>query len=782
MKLNRPMKMLGPVDTAFLHSETPEAPMNIGAISIFEGRIEFEQFVRLVDSRLHRTPVYRQRVVQPPLNLGPPVWLYDPDFYIENHIFQLKLEAPHTEEQLRELAGHLISSTLDRSKPLWEVYVVEGLDGDRTAIIFKIHHCMVDGLAAVDLFTMLFDLTPEIQPAGRKPIYDPPYLPSRADLILETAIKDIPHKLNMLRKLGGDLAFMGSVLGDKEKRRKALVGLANIINDNISPIKKLAINGSNSGRQQVAWVEFSLAEVRAIKSSRGASVNDVMLAVLGGAIERYTRDYPTSASQNFVRVLVPVNMRMEKERNDYGNRISVLPVDVPFGKASPLDRLEAITHYTTMLKESSLSNSLDVVLTVPALAPSIAQPLVWRAAPLAFSLLAHTWCTNVAGPQIPVYMLGHKLLHSYGFFPLNPSMGLACVVMSYNQRITMTLIADTAIVPDVTEVADHLRDSYLALRRAAKVQEIEPITLTPSRAEPRAESGPKAADQEPASKPATHAETPPASAPHAESSPEPGPKAVATAEADASTETESEAATETAATASSSNNHRDEPVGPPVSERVEEPVEEPVSAGIDEDTVPSASVADTAESDTDEESTAEVTISRSPEDEVEPVADAAPVDDEELEAEPEPESEPAADQPQGKPALFSDEWAKAYADVLNDSQDYYRASTKWTAGPLAFVMRASPKHGFTRDSAVFLDLHRGKCREAKSMPPGAAAQQASFVIEGDYEVWMKVLSGQAQPLPMIVRGKLRLKKGSITRLLPFTQSSQELLRCAQTIS
>ncbi|MFW5696771.1 MAG: wax ester/triacylglycerol synthase domain-containing protein, partial [Phototrophicaceae bacterium] len=633
---------------------------------------------------------------------------------------RLQLEAPADDEQLRELAGHLISSMLDRRKPLWEVYLVEGLTGNRTAIIFKIHHCMVDGLAAVDLFTMLFDLTPETEPAPRKPIYDPPNLPSRADLILETAIRDIPHKFNMLRKLGGDLSPMGNVLGDKEKRRKALIGMANIINDNITPIKKLAINGSNSGRQQVAWVEFSLAEVRAIKSGRGASVNDVMLSVLGAAIERYTRDYPTNASQNFVRVLVPVNMRLEKERNDHGNRISVLPVDVPFGSTSPLDRLEAVQQYTTMLKESSLSNSLDVMLTVPALAPAITQPLVWRTAPLAFSLLAHTWCTNVAGPQIPVYVLGHQMLHSYGFFPLNPSMGLACVVMSYNQRITMTLIADSAIVADVSEISEHLQSAYLALRRAAKVQEIEPIALTPSRAEPHTQ--------------------PAASAP--------------------------------AQVTHSNNNHRDEPVA----EAVRQPVEEPVGEPVEEPVTEAVANADDVANETDEEPTAEVTAQ--PVDEIsdEPEPEATP------DPEPEPESAPIEDKPQGKPVLFSEAWAQAYAEALNNSQDYYRASTKWTAGPLTFIMRASPKHGIRTDSAVFLDLYRGKCREAKAMPPGPATQQASFVIEGDYEVWMKVLSGQAQPLPMIVRGKLRLKKGSMTKLLPFTQSSQELIRCAQAIS
>ena len=632
-------RILGPVDTAFLYVETPSCPMNIGSVSIFEGKVDFKDVLKTVDNRIHRAPIYQQKVIQAPLKMGQPTWVFDPNFHIENHIFKTIIEPPGTEEQLRMLVGHLLSSMLNRSKPLWEIHMIEGLEDDRTAFFFKVHHCMVDGLAAVELFTLLFDLTPDVMPFEKKPLYDPPPIPETNELIIDSIKRDIPHKWNLLKKLGQDLTTVSSSLFDKEQRRKTLYGAVNLINDNLRPIKKLPINGKNSGLQELAWAEFSLAEIRAIKSNRGASINDIMLTILTGAVERYIADVDPGNQQKFFRLLVPVSMRIEKEREDYGNRISVLPIDVPFGIKNPLDQLEAVTQYTKVMKESSLSIGLDMLLTLPSLAPSFVQPLIWGAAPIAFQILAHTWCTNVAGPMIPVYFHGHKLLKNYGFFPLNPSMGLACVIVSYNQRISMTLVSDKAIVPDIRQIQQYLHEAYTALRTAAKVQPIEPIDI---------EREPKKVIVQP-----------------------------------------------------------------------------------------------------------------------------------EPEAEPQPEvKEPE----EGTPKLFSERWAKAYMEVLNKSQAYYEASTKWTAGSLAMVMEASPQNDFPQAAAVLLDLHQGKCRAAKSVTINQAHREATFVLEGDYENWMKVLRGEAQPLAMIIRRKLKLKKGSIARLMPFTQSAQELIKCAQVIT
>jgi putative sterol carrier protein len=423
------------------------------------------------------------------------------------------------------------------------------------------------------------------------------------------------------------------------------------------PIRRLPINGKNSGRQALAWTEFSLAEVRAIKSGRNASVNDVMLTILSTAIMNYLQELGTDfEAQNFLRVLVPVSMRMEEEKEDFGNRISVITVDIPFNIKNPLDRLDAVANYSKFMKESSLSVGLDLILTLPSLLPSPAQPLVWGIAPVAFSVIAHTWCTNVSGPQIPVYLLGHELKHSYGYFPLNPTFGMACVIMSYNQRISMTLVADVGIIPDIRDIKKQLDRAFLDLRSAAKVQPIEPIVI---------ERTPK---------------------------------------------------------------NMPEPV-----------TNNPISV--------SGLVIETSENGNGTTS--------QPMDEMPTVSK--------------------------RLQLFSDDWAKAYMQVLNNSKAYHDASTGWTAGALAMIMKASPANGYPKDCAVILDLHKGKCRDARALTIDEAMHEASYVIEGNYGSWMKVLSGQAQPLGMIMRGQLRLKKGGLPGLLPYTKSAQELIKCAQDI-
>jgi diacylglycerol O-acyltransferase / wax synthase len=768
--------IFGPVDTAFYYVDGPATPMNIGALTIFEGKILFDDFVHLVEIRIQQAPLYMQRVIQAPLHLGPPTWVLDPDFFVENHVFQTTLDAPGTDEQLRKLAGHLMSGMLDRSKPLWEAHLIEGLEGNRSAVFFKVHHCMVDGLAAVELFKLMLDPSPDMPPAPSKPPvrYHPPELPDWSGMIVNSVMRDVPHKLGVLQKMGSDMLFLGGVFADKDKRRKALVGVANLINDNIQPIKKLIINGKNTGKMTMAWSEFSLNEVHSIRAACKASVNDVMLTLLGMAVESYLDAHGDASGQQFLRALVPVNMRADEDRDAYGNRISVLPVDIPFGISDPLERLRAVSEYARMMKQSSLSTGLDMILSIPSLFPALTQPLVWETAPVAFSLLAHTWCTNVASPPIPLYLLGHQMLHSYGYFPLNPSMGLASVVVSYNQRITMTLVADGGIVPDVCELRDDLENAYIALRRSARVQpEVVPEKKVsePVSKEVKVEAV-KPVETAPVRTAVTRREQiaePVSAAPSSEVRVEQVPAEPLAALAD------------TAKTIS-------DPVPP-------QPVVEPLSSEVHVETVkpvevpaelPSLEVVKTisepvcSEPIVETQSPPEVVIQRST---VQPVSNngasvsaALPesVSAVVIEAEPAPDSEQPV-------KLFSEPWAEAMQTAINNSRTYYEASTTWVAGPLAFVMRAAPQYGYPLPTAVLLDLRKGRCREAHSVPLRQAYAEASFVIEGDYENWNRVLCGEAQPLMMLMRGKLHLSKGSMARLLPFTRSAQELVHCAQQV-
>jgi putative sterol carrier protein len=340
---------------------------------------------------------------------------------------------------------------------------------------------MVDGLAAVELFMFMMDTRkdPPPEPVGLKPLYDPYMLPDPIQLTMDSLVRDVSHQFSLLKKLGKETLRMGSVLTDREKRLKMLVALTYLVNNDLQPIKKLPINGRNSGLQTMVWAEFSLDEIHAIRAQCGASVNDVMLTLLTRAVERYTADHG-GTDQPFLRILVPDNVRNEGEKSDYGNRISVLPVDAPFNIPDPLEHLKAVTRFSKVMKESTLAYSVDLLLTLPALLPSVTHLPVWNLAPTAFSLLAHTWCTNVAAMPIPVYLLGHELKHVYGYFPLNPSMGLASVIVSYNGRITMTLVADRGIVKDVDALERYLNEAYDELSRSLPERKPhQPVSIEP---------------------------------------------------------------------------------------------------------------------------------------------------------------------------------------------------------------------------------------------------------------------------------------------------------------
>jgi diacylglycerol O-acyltransferase / wax synthase len=657
--------ILGPVDSAFYYVERRETPMNIGALAIFDGIIDFDELVRMVDSRSRDLPRYCERVIQATMHLGQPTWVADPDFYIGNHVMRASVSAPGTDEELREAAGQLLSSPLDRSKPLWEIYLLEGLKSG-SALFLKVHHCMVDGLAAIDLFTALMDFGPTYHVPKHKPLHDPPSLPNTSQLLVDSLLRDVSHRFGIMKRLRDETVRVAEAVAQPEKRLKMLVAAAHMINNNLKPIKKLPINGVNTGHQTLVWTEFPLEVVNAIRTHCHASINDVMLAVMTRAVASYVRARGDT-EQPFLRVLMPVNVRTPEEQHDYGNRISVLPVDLPLHIEDPMKHLAAVTHFTKVMKESSLSYSMELILTLPSLALAPFQPLIWGAAPTVFSLLAHTWCTNVASPSVPVYVVGQQMKHVYGFFPLNPSMGLAGVIVSYNGQISLTLVLDKGIIDAPAELESNLVEAFDALRNAAGITSAAP--------EPMQEKAPVLNGTSPNGK-------------------------------------------------------------------------LPAEAVLETSIASTSTIVETR-------FTASVTV-----DEVH-IAPAAP----------EPEPPPA---PVTYP-LFSDPWAKAMHAVINRSTSYRRVSGGWTAGPLAFMLRASTP------AAVLLDLYRGECRAASATSVPEAMKRAAFVIEGDMPAWLEVLEGRSTALAMLTQGKLHLKKGTLFQLLPYTRSAGELVRCAQDV-
>jgi WS/DGAT/MGAT family acyltransferase len=664
------MQVLGPVDSAFYYLDSSETPMNIGSIMIFAGEIDFDLLVKLVDSRIHQAPIYQQKVVHTPLNLGEPTWIYDTEFYIENHIFRRTLDAPGTEEQLRAVAGEIIARRLRRDKPLWELHVIYGLAGKRTAVLMKMHHCMVDGMSAVDLFMLMLDASPELPVIERKPQYDPPREPDAIHMLAHNARVGIPHRVNLMKRLGGEAMQLGLNLLDRKQRKKTLVGITSLVSDAITPIEPLSINGKNAGKLSLRWVELPLEDVLAIRKKHEVSVNDVMLTLLGTAVGRYEREMNPENTQDFMRVIVPVNMRSSEDNpEDEGNRISVLLIEVPFEALDSVDRLKKVAEYSRVMKGSELAKTFDIALTLPAFAHPVAQPWIWGIAPQLFSKTAHTWCTNVAGPQMELYLLGCELQHVYGYLPVNPTMGIANTILSYGNWISLNILADTGIVSDADRLGRYVLEAYYDLCAASDIE-------------------------------ATLDQVPPSDEP-----------------------LEGEDLPLIEETPYQANGHQ--------------------PAGI------------------------EVRIHQ----------------EQHTRLETRYESHTETDVTVKSPLrLMSQAWADALYEEINQSDSYYQASTRWTAGAVAMVMLPAPEHGYPTAEAVLLDLYRGKCRVARNVPLETARQQAAFVLEGSYDNWMAIIEKRAQAIPMIVSGKIKLAKGSLRKLMPYTRSSQELVKCAIRIT
>lgn len=500
------------LDAAFLYLEKPTAPMHIGGITLLEGRLPVGSFVESLQSKLHLLPRYRQRLVVPPLNIGHPTWENDPEFDIENHVFPLELSKPGSDAQLRREANKLFAQVLQRDKPLWKIYVIHGLENDRTALVSLVHHSMVDGVSGVELLKIIMDPSPNPPEVMPEP-YEPHPLPSTAQVLADTGWDNIVEQLANLSELQRNAVslatrFRGSELVGLSRHVPGLVGRL------LRPTKKFPFNTRTfSGKRKLSWSTASFAEIRGIRSALGGTVNDVVLAGLGGAVRRYLEHHNISIGRKqTLRVMVPVNIRHDGEQQALGNRVSLIPVDVPLGLSDPVARYEAVADHTNMLKKMRVAELLSLGTHVWAGAPPALQAILGGAAfaprlqgainlVLPFPGL-HMVCTNVPGPQIPLYCIGHKVAAHYPLLPVAPGMGLALGVFSYNQVLHFGFIADNAAAPDVARFNTFFDRSLIALRKAAGVPALPPVKLSPFRQMTEGSDRVAAAEANGAAKPA----------------------------------------------------------------------------------------------------------------------------------------------------------------------------------------------------------------------------------------------------------------------------------------
>jgi diacylglycerol O-acyltransferase len=474
-------------DALFLYLERQGQPVNVASVSVFEGIISLDRCLEFIDSKLRLIPRYRQRVVTPVYNIDLPSWENDPEFDLRSHVREVALEQG-TEAEFKAVAGQVLSTTLDRRRPLWDFTLVHGLNGNRTGAILRMHHCLADGIAGVGLLNTLLDSSPNPRPSpkpGHSPA--PPTRPATESSLLNdlvssyiSGIKRIlaaeTDVLTMAKQMAGAVA--GKEAGASEPPASApakgkgipLVDEVQRLLPELATSARLPFNLVCRGPQQFNYAEIPFAEIKAIKDTCEATVNDVVLTVVTSAVRRYAEEHGVPLVGRLLRIVVPVNIRGEAKASEFGNRITFFPVDIPLDIADPRKLLEAVRAAVARARSTHLAELVGLLGTVLGAIPTVFQALIgpfFSQLPLS---LCNLICTNVPGPTMPLYFAGHRLLSCYPYVPIGGEMGMNCAVLTYDGVAYFGFTGDTHAIPDLHRLDGLLRTSFTELRKAAGVR------------------------------------------------------------------------------------------------------------------------------------------------------------------------------------------------------------------------------------------------------------------------------------------------------------------------
>jgi WS/DGAT/MGAT family acyltransferase len=461
------MDRLSSIDASFLTNESSNAHMHVGAVLIFEGPPPaYNDLLEHVQSRLHLVPRFRQKLAFPPVETGRPFWIDDPNFNLAYHVRHSALPSPGSEEQLRNITGRLFSQSLDRSKPLWELWLVQGLERNRFAIVSKTHHALVDGVAGVDIGTVLFDLKPVPDPIEPDRDWVPSPPPSSAEL----AARGIAEVAEAPFKFGRRLLRAAS---HPERTAQRVVeggeALAEVAWNFTDPAPEIPLKTEIGSHRRFAWTRSELDDFKRIKDALGGTVNDVVLTVVSGALRSWLRSRGIKTEGLELRALVPVSIRAEDERGQLGNRIAAMRGPLPVYIEDPVKRLEVVRAAMDGLKESKQALGAEVISRLNDFAP---PTLLAQASRINFSTrLFNLIVTNVPGPQIPLYVLGRELQDVFPVAFLPENHALAVAIMSYNGGMDFGLLGDYDSMEDIEMLATGLSESLADLLAAAEAAE-----------------------------------------------------------------------------------------------------------------------------------------------------------------------------------------------------------------------------------------------------------------------------------------------------------------------
>jgi diacylglycerol O-acyltransferase len=485
------MEWMSAIDSSFLHIENDVTPMHIGGASIFEGPPPpFEDLRAMVAGKLDLVPRYRQKVRFVPLAVGPPAWIDDPHFSIDYHLRHTAIPAPGSEEQLRQMASRVFSQHLDRDKPLWELWMVEGLTEGRWALLSKVHHCMVDGVAATDLMSVMFSDTTVLTPT--RPWSAPPE-PSGLEILVRTLARRASP--------AGQLDALRDALRAPRSTLRSLAEIARATmaaGSSLRPVAPSSLIGPIGPHRRWSWASVRLTDVKAVRVGLGGTVNDVVLTLITNGFRDLleSRDEQV-ADDRIVRTMVPVSVRRRGEKGVYNNRVSAVFAGLPVGIDEPARRLEHIRAEMDGIKESKQAVAGDVLTSMSGFAPPLLLALGSRLVTLSPRLNMHTATTNVPGPQEPVQTLGRRMLESYPFVPVVGSIRIVVAIFSYDGGLYFGVTGDYDGAADIDVLTTGIeRGMNELLRLVSPSKQARRNGGEPAAARPRVKSKAKVASVE----------------------------------------------------------------------------------------------------------------------------------------------------------------------------------------------------------------------------------------------------------------------------------------------
>jgi diacylglycerol O-acyltransferase len=460
-------------DALFLYLERQGMPLHIASVAVFDGTISLAECMEFVSSKLPLIPRYFQRVVIPPLNFSLPAWEDDPEFDIRNHVREVNLKHG-TDADLKAAAAKILSVIMDRRHPLWDITLMQGLKGNRTATVVRIHHCMADGIAGVGLMNVLMDTEPiSHAPAKKTPhFHRPPPRDAETSAVegLVNSFSSIVQRLLAMQKEVLDFARKNGA-GDSQESPS---DINRLLPEFPAPAERLPFNIVCRGPQKIAWGEIPMAQIKAVREVTGTTVNDVVITVLTSALRRYAELQGAKLKGRLLRIAVPVNTRGNGHPGELGNRISFLSVSVPLDVRNPRKLLAAVHDRIQSLKNGHAAEFVGLGGTLLGMIPPALQAL---AGPLVSQLpisLCNTICTNVPGPQVPLYLLGRKILRWYPYVPIGGEMGLNCAMLSYSDTAYFGFTGDAQAAPHLHRLEKFLNLGFAELQKAVGIQSQPP--------------------------------------------------------------------------------------------------------------------------------------------------------------------------------------------------------------------------------------------------------------------------------------------------------------------